>query len=92
MDFDNALYEADLEGETRGYDREYSRAYARGYAKSEYRIVMTLINKKGFTLESALDLLDITKERWSEVKSILSENQEQPVSDRYHSLIVIYTV
>lgn len=37
---------------------------------------MNLINKKGFTLESALDLLDITKERWSEVKSILSENQK----------------
>ena len=37
---------------------------------------MTLVNKKGYTLEAALDLLDIAKERWSEVESILKSIQK----------------
>ena len=64
MDYDNALYEAGLDGE------------ARGEARGEFNSIMSLINKKGYSLESALELLDITKERWSELEQTFGKIQK----------------
>ncbi|MBE6421869.1 Rpn family recombination-promoting nuclease/putative transposase [Succinivibrio dextrinosolvens] len=72
MDYDNALYEAGLDGEARGIEK----GKVEGIAESDYNKVKTLIEKKGHSLESALNLLDISKERWSEIESILKKIQK----------------
>jgi len=92
MDYDNALYEAGLDGESRGIEKGKAEGLIQGKAEgliqgkaegliqgkaeSDFNKVMTLVNKKGYTLEAALDLLDIAKERWSEVESILKSVQK----------------
>ena len=92
MDYDNALYEAGLDGESRGIEKGKAEGLIQGKAEgliqgkaegliqgkaeSDFNKVMTLVNKKGYTLEAALDLLDIAKERWSEVESILKSIQK----------------
>jgi len=113
MDYDNALYEAGLDGESRGIEKGKAEGLIQGKteglnqgkaeglvqgkaegliqgkaegliqgkteglnqgkAESDFNKVMTLVNKKGYTLEAALDLLDIAKERWNEVKSIMKK-------------------
>ena len=70
MDYDNALYEAGLDGEARGE----ARGIKKGYAQGDFNLVMTLINK-GYTLADALSLLDITEDRWKEVNQILNKNE-----------------
>lgn len=76
MDYDNALYEASLDGEARGIEKGKVEGKVEGIAESDYNKVKTLIEKKGHSLESALDLLDISKERWSEIESILKKIQK----------------
>ncbi len=108
MDYDNALYEAGLDGEVRGWEKGKAEGIIEGkaegiiegkaegiiegkaegiiegkaegiiegLAESDYNKVMTLVNKKGHTLDSALELLDITRERWTEIENILGSIQK----------------
>ncbi len=108
MDYDNALYEAGLDGEVRGWEKGRAEGIIEGkaegiiegkaegiiegkaegiiegkaegiiegLAESDYNKVMTLVNKKGHTLDSALELLDITRERWTEIENILGSIQK----------------
>lgn len=64
MDYDNALYEAGLDGE------------ARGEAKAIYKKINSLVSQKKLSLEAALELLDVSEQEWSEIKQVVEENQK----------------
>ena len=88
MDYDNALYEAGLDGEARGFAkgeatgfakgeaRGFAKGEARGEAKAIYKKINSLVSQKKLSLEAALELLDVSEQEWSEIKQVVEENQK----------------